>query len=98
MDIVDDPRKAVNRNFMMNMFLKYVDTITPFKEYWDHLFKKRQMVAVASESGAKVLQFAELRKELFHPIDPTNSSTDERLVQLAKVAAQAILDELHDEK
>jgi hypothetical protein len=56
------------------------------------------MVAVASESGAKMLQFAELRKELFHPIDPTNATTDERLVQLAKVAAQAILDKLHDEK
>jgi hypothetical protein len=47
-----------------------------------------------------VLQFAELRKELFHPIDPnpTNASTDEHLVHLAKVAAQAILDKLCNEK
>jgi hypothetical protein len=83
---------------MMNMFLKYVDTIPPFKEYWDQLFKEKQMVAVASESGTKVLQLSELRKELFHPIDPTNAATNEHLVQLAKVAAQAILDELHNEK
>jgi hypothetical protein len=53
MDIVDDPTKVLDENFMMNMFLKYVDTITLFKEYWDHLFKKKQMVAVASESGEK---------------------------------------------
>jgi hypothetical protein len=56
------------------------------------------MVAVASESGAKVLQFTELRKELFHPSDPTNAATDEWLVQLAKVAAQGILNKLHNEK
>jgi len=57
------------------------------------------VVVVASESGAKVLQFAELRKkELFHPSDPTNAATHERLVQLARVAAQGILDELHDQK
>ena len=45
-----------------------------------------------------MLQFAELRKELFHPSDPTNTATDERLVQLARVAAQGILNKLHDEK
>ena len=33
-----------------------------------------------------------MRKELFHPSDPTNAATDERLVQLARVAAQGILD------
>ncbi len=55
MDIVDDSTKILDENFMMNMFLKYVDTIPPYKEYWDHLFKKKRMVAVASESGAKVL-------------------------------------------
>ena len=69
---------------MMNMFRKYIDTITPLKEYCFHLFKEKRMVALASESGVKVVQFAELRKELFHPVDPTNAATDERLVQLAK--------------
>ena len=74
--------------------------LSTFKEYWDwgHLFQKKRMVVVASESGAKVLQFNELRKELFYPSDPTNTATNERLVQVAKVAAQAIFDKLHDEK
>jgi hypothetical protein len=45
-----------------------------------------------------VLQFAKLRKELFHLSDITNAATAERLVELAKVAAQGILDELNDEK
>ncbi len=76
---------------MMSMFSKYLDMLPPFRKYWDHLFEKKQMVVVASESGAKVLQFAELRKELFLPSDPTNAATDERLVQLARVAAQKFL-------
>ena len=53
---------------------------------------------MASESSATVLQFAELRKELFSPSDMTNAGTNGQLIELAKVAAQEILDELHDEK
>jgi hypothetical protein len=56
------------------------------------------MRVIVAESGAMVLQFAKLRKELFHPSGVTNAATDEHLVELAKVAAQGILDELHDEK
>ena len=37
------------------------------------MFQKKRMNVVASESGATVLQFAELRKELFSPSDPTNA-------------------------
>ncbi len=56
------------------------------------------MRVIAADSGATVMQFAELRKELFHPSNSTNAATDNHLVELAKVAAQGILDELHDEK
>ncbi len=62
------------------------------------MFQKKRMNVVASESGATVLQFAELRKELFLPSDPTNAGTNGRLIELARVAAQGIFDELHDEK
>ena len=83
---------------MMNMFQKYVDALPPFKSYLEHLFQKKRMNVVASESGATVLQFAELRTELFSPSDSTNAGTNGRLIELARVAAQGILDELHDEK
>ena len=53
---------------------------------------------MASESGATVLQFAKLRKELFLPSDKTNAGTNKRLIELARVAAQGILDELHNKK
>ena len=90
-------RMVLDENYMMSMFSKYVDTLPPFKEYWEHLFEKKKMIVVSSESGARVLQFAELRNELFSPKDPTNAATNECLVQLAKEAAQGILDELHNE-
>ena len=48
--------------------------------------------------GAKVLQFAKLRKELFHPSNTTNIATDSCVVQLAGISAKAIIGELHDEK
>jgi hypothetical protein len=97
-DVVADPRKVQDEDFMLSTFSKNIDMLPPFKKYWEHLFEKNQIVVVASESGAKVLQFTELRKELFHPSDPTNAATDEQLVQLVKLAAQGILDELHNEK
>jgi hypothetical protein len=98
MDIVDDPTKILDEDLMMSTFSKYLKTIPLFRKYWDHLFEKKQMVIVASETGAKVLQFAESRKKLCHPSDLTNAATDKCLVQLAEVAAQDILDELHDQK
>ena len=54
-DIVDDPTKILDEDFMMSMFSKYLDMLPPFRKYWDHLIEKKQMVVVASESGAKAL-------------------------------------------
>ena len=96
MDLVDNPSKVLNNDFMMNMFWKYIDALPPFKSYWDHLFQKKRMNIVPSESSAMVLHFAELRKELFLPSNKTNAGTNERLIELAIVAAQGILDELHN--
>jgi len=76
MDIVADPINVLSEDFMMNMFIKYVDALPPFKEYWEHLYENKQMRVMAAESGATVVQFAELRKELFHPSDATNAATD----------------------
>ncbi len=98
MDIVDDPTKILDKGFMMSMLSIHIDMQPLFKKYWDHLLEKKLLVVVAAESRAKVLQFAELRKELFHPSDPTNDATEEHLVQLARVAAQGILDKLHVQK
>ena len=56
------------------------------------------MRIIAADSGATVMQFAELRRELCHPRDSTNAATDNRFVKFTKVAAKGILVELHYEK
>ena len=48
MDIVDDPTKILDDDFMMSMFSKYLNMLPLFQTYWDHLFEKKQMVVVAS--------------------------------------------------
>ena len=45
-----------------------------------------------------MLQFAHLRRELFHPRDATNKRTDARVTEIGKVAADAIIEELEDGK
>ncbi len=78
-DIVNDTTKVLDKGFMMNMFSKYIDALPPFQQYWEHLFEKNQLRVIVAESSATVLQFAKLRKELFHPSDVTNAATDECL-------------------
>ncbi len=41
MDLVDDPTKVLDEDYIMNMFGKYVDALPPFKKYWDHLYEKK---------------------------------------------------------
>ena len=62
------------------------------------MFKKKQMAVVARKSGTKVVHLARLRKILFSPKRTTLKKTKQRVKELAKTAADAILTELHDEK
>ena len=56
------------------------------------------MAVIARKSGTKVVHFARLRKHLFSPKRSTVVKTKDRVLELAKTAADAILAELHDEK
>ena len=93
-----NPKKIVDENFMMNMFAEYRDELPPFQEYWDVIYKKKQMTVVARKSGTKVVHLARLRKQLFKPILQTEKDTTKRMIELAKIAADAILAELRDER
>ena len=62
------------------------------------MFKKKQTAVVTRKSGTKVVHLARLRKILFSPKRTTLKKTNQRVKELAKTAANAILTELHDEK
>ena len=83
---------------MINIFKEFRDELPPFQEYWELTFKKKQMSVVARKSGAKVAHFAMLLKHVFSPTRSTIKKTKARVIQLAAIAADAILTELHDEK
>ena len=60
--IFEKPELIHDKTFMMDIFKIYRDKLPPFKEYWDEMFTKKQMSVVARKSGAKIVQFAEIKK------------------------------------
>ena len=92
-----DPSLILNEDFMMGIFQEYLDELPEFKDYWDATFKDRQMAVISRKSGTKVVHYARLRGMLFSPLRKTVRDTRFRVRELAKVAADAILTELHDD-
>ena len=97
-EIIEKPSLILEEDYMMNIFKEYIDELTPFKEYWDFMFNKKQMAVVARKSGAKVLPLAKLRDECFSPKNSTNKKTDDRVIELAGVASSTMVRELEDPK
>ena len=95
---MDVKYKILDKSFMKTTFEEYMNELPPMKEYWTLMFEKKRMRIVSPMSGASVLQFAHLKEELFRPKDKTNKRRNVRLLELAKVAADAIVDELGDKK
>ena len=91
LEVTAEPKKVFDENFMMSMFQEYINELPPFKDYWTNLIEKKPMIVVASDSGTKVLQFAELKNDLFNPRDNTNADTDERLVKLSNLLLKEFL-------
>ena len=95
--LLEKPDLIVDEQFMMGIFDEFANELPPFKEYISDLYEKKQMSVVARQSGAKVVQFNRLRQSLFSPTRPTDVETTPRVIQLASIAATAVLKELHDE-
>ena len=96
--IVENPELLLDEVFMLGMFSEYQQELPPFKEYIDLTFKRKQMAVISRKSGTKVVHYARIRKTLFSPARTTDKETDSRVKDLAKVAAEAILCELHDKR
>eukprot|EP00956_Cyclotella_meneghiniana_P020609 scaffold36577_cov45-Cyclotella_meneghiniana.AAC.1 len=62
---------------------KYCHEFPPFAEYWDLIFKKKQMKVVARKDGSKVVCYSRLRKYLFDPTRKTDKETTDTLCELA---------------
>ena len=96
--ISKNPRLIEDESFMMNIFLEYADELPPLKEYFNLLYDKKQMRVVARKDGTKVVHFARIRQTLFSPVRKSDRDTKPRVMELTKIAADALLAELRDEK
>ena len=96
--IKDDPELILDPLFMNNIFKKYRDELPPFAEYWDLMFKKKQMKVVARKDGSKVVHYNRLRKYLFNPTRATDKETTDTVIELASTAVEAVITELEDKR
>ena len=92
-----DPHLFLDQDFMFGIFDKLIDELPPFKAYLEYMYESKAMSLVGS-SATNILPLASLRDELFHPDSETNQDTDDVAMDLAQVAATALLAELRDEK
>jgi hypothetical protein len=96
-EISKNPKLILNERFMMNIFEEFRDELPPFVEYWNDQFTQRKISPVSKKSGAKVVALNVARKYLFKPVRQTDKDTTDRVIELAKVAVDAIITELHDD-
>ena len=57
--------KILDEDFMMGIFSEYLNELPGFKQYWDMMFKTKQMSVNAHKSGTKIVHFARLPEMLF---------------------------------
>lgn len=96
--IQDDPELILDPLFMNDIFKSYRDELPPFQEYWNLMFKTKQMKVIARKDGTRVVHYGRLRKYLFGPTRATDKETTEQVVELASVAVKAVISELENEK
>jgi len=72
--------------------------MAPFSNYWELMFKKKQMKVISWKDGSKVTHYARLIKNLFSPHREADRNTTERLHELRSIAVMAIITELLDQK
>jgi hypothetical protein len=90
-------RLILDQSFMMTIFKQYCKELPPFHEYWEIIFKKKQMKVISWKDGSKVVHNARLLKNIFSPLREANLKTTDRVHELGSIAATTIITELLDQ-
>ncbi len=70
----------------------------PFSNYWELMFKNKQMKVISWKDGSKLTHYARLLKNVFSPHREADRNMTERLHELGLIAVMAIITELLDKK
>ena len=93
---IKDKSLFLNKNFMMGILNILYDELPSFLDHFTHMYENKKTKLIA-QNQSKVVPFAQLRKELFHPTCNTNKSTDKITRDLGLMAPSSLLRELRDE-
>jgi hypothetical protein len=92
-----DPTLILDQSFMMDIFKQYRKELPPFHEYWEIIFKKKQMKVISRKDGSKVVHYARLLNSLFSPRREADLATTDMVHELGSIAASTIIRELLDQ-
>ena len=95
--LLHEPTLILDQSFMMDIFKQYREELPPFDEYWEIIFKKKQMNVISRKDGSKVVHYAKLLKSLFSPRREADLATTDTVHELGSIAASTIIRELLDQ-
>eukprot|EP00956_Cyclotella_meneghiniana_P011123 scaffold15566_cov34-Cyclotella_meneghiniana.AAC.1 len=100
MEIIDDPGKFLDEDFMMGLFSEISDKVDPFKAYLEYMFEEKlgNVVENTKSEDDKVLPYDLIRAAVFYPDRDDIRKTDDLCRELAVTAASAFLIEFRDER
>jgi len=96
--LLHEPTLILDQSFMMDIFKQYREELPPFDEYWEIIFKKKQMKVISQKDGSKVVHYARLLNSLFSPQREADLATTDTVHELGSIAASTIIKELLDQK
>lgn len=92
-----NPGLIVSDVHMMSIFSELEYELPPFKEYLDLTFRGQRTV-VHRGSGARLMGMQKLREESFYPTNEANQEAEALVIELGKVAVNAIIKDMEDRK
>ena len=99
LEIANDGSKIFNDEFMFGIFQPIIDTIPPFGQYMDYMFKSKTSNPIGSWSvDKKVVPWEKLRSELMYPTRRDIVQSTDIACELAGVAAITFRREFRDTK
>ena len=78
----------------MNLFSKYANELSPFKDYLHFMFNDRRKMVKKSTTGMLVAHLAMAKRELFNPKKKTNTESTSGMLEIVSVGMPRMKKEL----
>ena len=96
--IIERPALGVCEMDMMSIFGELLDKLPPFREWWDYMWKEKEMNVVHHKSGTKVMPMKIPRTEIFKPTTQDNINSTPFVIEFLGVIFAEVDKEMKDQK